>query len=131
MKFKNIFPIIFLIFFISCSGKKSFKNEMILKILPINIIASTDLGVGLSNYAKSINQINYSKTLSSFKSDAEKNDFKKRMIDFRIVYNKCVDKINDFGNANESDKNNIMIELKELKYELDAIWLYIVHNYKI
>ena len=53
------------------------------------------------------------------------------MIDFRIIYNKCVDKMNEFGNANENDKVNKMAELKELKYELDAIWLYIVNNYKI
>ena len=131
MKLKNIFPIFLMILFVSCSAKTSFKDEMILKDLPTNTIASTDIGLSLNNYAKSINQINYNKTLSLLKTDVKKDDFRKRMIDFRIIYNKCVDKMNEFGNANENDKVNKMAELKELKYELDAIWLYIVNNYKI
>ena len=78
-----------------------------------------------------VKQIDFKKTLTLFKSDSEKDDFKKRLIDFRIAYNKCVDKMNEFGNANDNEKIVKLTELKELKYELDAIWLYILNNYKI
>ena len=131
MLIKSIFSTIFLLIFISCSDKSNFKDEMILKVLPKNEIAMTDLGISLSNYIKSINQINYNETLSTLKNEDEKNSFKKRMIDFRDVFNNCVDKLNEFERVDENDKKNVMTELQDSKNELDTIWTYIVRNYKI
>ena len=131
MLIKSIFLTIFLLIFISCSNKSNFKDEMILKVLPKNEIAMTDLGISLSNYIKSINQINYNETLSTLKNEDEKNSFKKRMIDFRDVFNNCVDKLNEFERVDENDKKNVMTELQDSKNELDTIWTYIVRNYKI
>ena len=131
MLIKSIFLTIFLLIFISCSNKSNFKDEMILKVLPKNEIAMTDLGISLSNYIKSINQINYNETLSTLKNEDEKNSFKKRMIDFRDVFNNCVDKLNEFERVDENNKKNVMTELQDSKNELDTIWTYIVRNYKI
>ena len=131
MLIKSIFSTIFLLIFISCSNKSNFKDEMILKVLPKNEIAMTDLGISLSNYIKSINQINYNETLSTLKNEDEKNSFKKRMIDFRDVFNNCVDKLNEFERVDENNKKNVMTELQDSKNELDTIWTYIVRNYKI
>ncbi len=131
MSTKSILSIVFLFIFISCSNKNNFKDEIILKVLPKNEIASTDMGISLANYAKSITQINYNKTLSALKSEVEKNDFKKRMIDFRDVYNNCVDQMREFERANDTEKKNVMTKLQDSKNELDTIWSYIIRNYRI
>ena len=53
------------------------------------------------------------------------------MIDLKIAYDQCLDKVNEVENASDKDKSLKMAELNQLKDELDTVWMYIVHNFRI
>jgi hypothetical protein len=131
MFLKYALSIIFLLSFFSCSNKTSLKDEMVLKTLPSSITSSQEISNDLAGYASSIKQIDYDKTLSRFESNAEKDEFKKQMLDLRDDYNKCVDKLKEVEHANEKDKIKKMTELRDLKDELDTVWKYVIKNYRI
>ncbi len=127
---KYIMPFIILISLLSCTNK-DFEKRLIVKSLPVNVSSVTNEANVLRGYAAKLNQIDIDKNLSKLKQKVDKEKFKYRILEFKIAYNKCVDKVVEIEAPNSKDKMKKIGQLKEDMLELDAIWQYIVANYEI
>lgn len=127
---KYLLPFIILISLFSCTHK-DFEKKLVLKPLPSQVYLVVDESNKLKDYASKLSQIDLDQNLSKLKNKTEKEKFKYRITEFKIAYNKCVDKITEIEGQKAKDKTKQMRELKEDMMELDTIWQYIIANYQI
>lgn len=125
-----IYSFFVLVILISCS-KKTFDTPLNLKALPVSSSTAINETRALRDYAEKLNKIDTEKIISQLENQKEREQFKHRIIDLKVSYNKCVDKLNDVEKAAANDKAEKLRELKENMAELDAIWKYLIVNYKI
>ncbi|MDD4974567.1 MAG: hypothetical protein PHY93_09475 [Bacteriovorax sp.] len=121
---------ILLINLTSCS-RKNFEKEIILKPVPLTVSWAGNEASLLRDYADKLKKIDIDKTLSQINNKAEKKKFKYRIVDLKIAYNKCVDKLQEIEKVHPKDTSKKVRELKQDMIELNAIWQYIIANYKI
>ncbi|MDO9181836.1 MAG: hypothetical protein Q7U04_05480 [Bacteriovorax sp.] len=105
-------------------------EKIALKQVPIVVYAAEEASE-LREYASKFESIDVAKILLKLKSKAEKEKFKYRILDFKIAYNKCADIVIELESFKTKDKLKKKRELKELLAELDAIWKYLIVNYKL
>jgi hypothetical protein len=130
MMIKFLLLVILLTNLISCS-RKNFEKEIVLKPVPLTVSLAVDEANELRDFAEKLNKIDIDKVLTQLKQKNEKEKFKYRIVDLKIAYNKCVDKLQEVENAHPKGKIKKIRELKECMVELDAVWKYIIVNYKI
>ena len=104
---------------------------MALKSLPTNITIVIDEANQLREYAAKLNQIDIDKELLQIKNKKEKEKFKYRILEFKITYNKCVDKIQEIEKMKQKGNSKEARELDQGLSELSTIWQYIITTYKI
>ncbi|MBC7537357.1 MAG: hypothetical protein H7281_00945 [Bacteriovorax sp.] len=127
---KFLLPVILFTNLISCS-RKDFEKEIVLKPVPLTVSLAVDEANELRDFAEKLNKIDIDKVLNQLKQKTEKEKFKYRIVDLKIAYNKCVDKLQEVENAHPKVKMKKIRGLKECMVELDAVWKYIIVNYKI
>ena len=122
--------LILLITLTSCS-MKNFEKKILITSVPNIVLFTEHEAVLLRDYADKINKIDIDKILSEINNKTEKEKFKYRIVDLKTTYNKCVNKLQKVEGSLPKDRNKRNRELKEYMDELDAIWKYIIANYKI
>lgn len=118
-----------LIALFSCTNK-NFEKKLALKTVPSTVVSAVHEANQLRDYAVKLNQIDLDENLTLLKNKAEKEKFKYRIVEFKIAYNKCIDKLVEIESPHPKDKDKKIRELQEDMIELDAIWKYITANYK-
>lgn len=127
--------LIIVVTFSSCA-KKNFEKKIELKPVPETVTSSVNEAKTLREYSEKLKAIDDEKILSQIKEKAEKEKYKYRILDFKIAYNKCVTKLHEVErksveSTQDKEKLKKTGELKECMNELEAIWQYIIVNYKI
>ena len=110
---------------------KNFEKKILITSVPNIVLFTEHEAVLLRDYADKINKIDIDKILSEINNKTEKEKFKYRIVDLKTTYNKCVNKLQKVEGSLPKDRNKRNRELKEYMDELDAIWKYIIANYKI
>ncbi len=113
----------------SCS-KRNFTHKIELKSVPITLSAENESRRLIEYYTK-FNTIEIDSILNRLKSKREKKEFNYRILEFKIVFNKCIDSLIDIKNADSAIRLKKLRELKEKMNELEALWKYIIVNYRI
>lgn len=127
-KYACLFGAVIILF--SCTNKH-FEKKMVLKSLPAVVRQNHYEANKLKDYAEKLNQIDLDEELALLKDKTEKEKFKYRIVEFKIAYNKCVDKIEEIESGKAKNKFKAKRQLKQSMVELDAIWQYIITNYRI
>ena len=116
--------------FTSCN-RENFEQKIILKSIPDNVVIARVEAGELREYRNKLNSIDVEKILLQLKEKTSKEEFKYRLVDMKIAYNKSVESLQDVEHASPNDIVEKKRKLKESLVQLDSIWKYVYVKYKI